>query len=203
MEALNQLIPLIYEQLRTLARARLRNERPGHMLNTSDLVHEAYLKLIDINRMQWENRSHFFAMASQVMHRILVDHARKQKTDKRGGGWQKVKLDEERLLPEAYAETLLELDDALKRLEARHPRQGQAVGYRYFGSLTNQETAEALGISGMVRRDGRLHNKHLASCRQYHGSREMPEKVRTGIQKICRVRLPCAVESTIPHYHPP
>ncbi len=146
-EALDRIVPVLYEQLRKLAHARLREERPGHTLNTTGLVHEAYLRLADINQIQWENRGHFFAMASKVMRRVLVNYALQRKAQKRGGGAQRETLDEERLIPDEHAETLLELDDALKRFEETHPRQAEAVEHRYFGGLTNEETAEALSVS--------------------------------------------------------
>jgi len=145
--ALDRLLPLVYEQLRQLAHARLAGERADHTLNTTALVHEAYLKLVDINQVQWKDRTHFLAMASRQMRRILVDYARERKAAKRGGVQYKVVLDEERFLPEAQVEIVLELDEALKRLEERNPRQSQAVAYRYFGGLTVEETAAALGIS--------------------------------------------------------
>ena len=111
-EALDRLTPLVYEQLKTLARARLRQERAHHTLNTTGPVHEAYLKLIDINRVAWESRGHFFVMASKVMRPILVNYARMHRALKRGGA-QKEELHEDELLPEAYAETLPDLDDLL------------------------------------------------------------------------------------------
>ncbi len=146
-EVFDQLVAIFYEQLKRMAHNRLREERPGHTLNTTGLVHEAYLKLIDINQVQYESRGHFFAMAARVMRRILIDYAERRKALKRGGGARNETLDEELLMPEAYAESLLDLDDALKRLEQAHPRPAQAVAHRYFGGLTNEETAEALGVS--------------------------------------------------------
>ncbi len=145
--ALDRLLPLVYEQLKQLAHARLAGERADHTLNTTALVHEAYLKLVDINQVQWKDRTHFLAMASRQMRRILVDYARERKAAKRGGVQYKVVLDEERFLPEAQVEIVLELDEALKRLEERNPPRSQAVAYRYFGGLTVEETAAALGIS--------------------------------------------------------
>ncbi len=145
--ARDRLLPLVYEQLKQLAHARLAGERADHTLNTTALVHEAYLKLVDINQVQWKDRTHFLAMASRQMRRILVDYARERKAAKRGGVQYKVVLDEERFLPEAQVEIVLELDEALKRLEERNPRRSQAVAYRYFGGLTVEETAAALGIS--------------------------------------------------------
>ena len=146
-EALDRLLPLVYEHLKRLAHARLRQERSDHTLNTTGLVHEAYFKLIDIKQVQYQSRGHFFAMASKVMRRILVNYATMRKAQKRGAGAQRETLDEARLLPEAYAETLLELDDVLKRLEASHPRQAEVIQHHYFGGLTNEEAAEALGVS--------------------------------------------------------
>ena len=156
-EALDRLTPLVYEQLKTLARARLRQERADHTLNTTGLVHEAYLKLIDINQVAWESRGHFFAMASKVMRRILVNYAAMRKAQKRGGGAQKEELREDLLIPEAYAETLLDLDDLLQRFEKTYPREAAVVEHRYFGGLTTQETAEALSVSiSTVERDLRF-----------------------------------------------
>ena len=146
-QALGRLLPLVYEQLKQLAHARLAGERADHTLNTTALVHEAYLKLVDINQVQWKDRTHFLAMASRQMRRILVDYARERKAAKRGGVQYKVKLDEERLLPEAQIEIVLELDDTLKRLEELNPRRSQAVEHRYFGGMTVEETAAALGVS--------------------------------------------------------
>ncbi len=146
-EAFDQLLPFVYEQLKRLAHARLREERADHTLNTTGLVHEAYLKLIDINRVQYQSRGHFFAMASKVMRRILVNYAMMRKAQKRGGGAQHDALDEALLISEAYAETLLELDDALTRLAVLHPRQAEVVQHRYFGGLTNEAASEALGVS--------------------------------------------------------
>ena len=113
-EAFDQLLPLVYDQLKKLAHARLRGERLDHTLNTTGLVHEAYLKLVDINQVQWKDRAHFLAMASRAMRRILVDYALRRKAHKRGGGAEKVDLEEERLIPDAYTETLLEIDDDLR-----------------------------------------------------------------------------------------
>lgn len=146
-EAFDRLLPLVYESLKQLAHARLRQERPGHTLNTTGLVHEAYLKLIDINRVQYQSRGHFFAMASKVMRRILINYAKMRKAQKRGGGALKEELDEARLITDDHAETLLELDDVLTRLEKLHPRPAEVVQHRYFGGLTNEEVAEALGVS--------------------------------------------------------
>ncbi len=147
-QALDRLMPLVYEHLKHLAHARLREERPDHTLNTTALVHEAYLKLVDITQVRYENRRHFFATASQVMRHVLVSYARKRKAQKRGGGAHDMTMDEERLvIPDAYAETLLALDESLRAFEEKYPREGQVVEFRYFVGLTNQEIAEALGVS--------------------------------------------------------
>ncbi|MDX1530871.1 MAG: sigma-70 family RNA polymerase sigma factor [Rhodothermales bacterium] len=162
-DALDRLMPLLYEPLKRIAHARLRNERAGHTLNTTGLVHEAYVRLVDINRVQWEGRAHFLAVASRVMRRILINYARDRKALKRGGGQPKEELDEERLVTDDHAEALLELDDVLQRFEALYPRPAEAVLHRYFGGLTNEETAEALGVSlTTVERDLRFARAWLA-----------------------------------------
>ncbi|MBT8402113.1 MAG: sigma-70 family RNA polymerase sigma factor [Rhodothermia bacterium] len=146
-EALEKLLPLVYSNLKRMAHVRLRNERPDHTLNTTGLVHEAYLKLIDIQQVRYQSRGHFFAMASKLMRRILVDYAVARRAQKRGGGAQRESLDEERLIPDEYTDTLLDLHDALTKLEAEHPRPAEAVQHRYFGGLTSEEAAEAMGVS--------------------------------------------------------
>ena len=162
-EALDRLIPLVYSQLRQMAHARLREERPDHTLNTTALVHEAYVKLVDINQVQWHDRAHFLAMASRLMRRILVDYWRKKKAYKRGGEFQQIELDEALLMSSARPETVLDLDDALARLERLNPRQSEVIEYRYFGGMTSEETAEVLGISrATVERDLRAARAWLA-----------------------------------------
>ena len=163
-QAMETLVPLVYEQLRRLARARLRNERPDHTLNTTALVHEAYLRLIDINKVTWQNRTHFLSMAARVMRRVLVDYATRRNALKRGGGRRNQPLDEEAtLIPEAYAEAVADLHEALNRLEAINPRCSQAIEQRYFGGLTLEETAEVLDVSvATVKRDIRFAQAWLA-----------------------------------------
>ncbi len=162
-EALDRLFPMVYEQLKRLARARVREDRPDHTLNTTALVHEAYLKLVDLDQVQWTDRAHFFALASRVMRHLLVNYAEKRKAQKRGGDRQRVELDEERLLPDTEVERLLELDETLTRLAAQHPRPAKAIEHSYFGGLTNEETAAVLGISrATVERDLRLARAWLA-----------------------------------------
>ncbi len=162
-EALDALMPLVYDQLRQLAHLRLRKEGAGHTLNTTALVHEAYIKLIDVNQVQWQDRAHFLAMASRLMRRILVDYWRKKNAYKRGGDQQRVDLNESLLMPDVHPEAVLELDDALQRLEKVSPRASQAVEHRYFGGLNAEESAEVLGVSrATIERDLRLARAWLA-----------------------------------------
>lgn len=172
-EALDRLVSLLYDELRSLAHHRLTGERTEHTLNTTALVHEAYLKLAGLNRMQWQDRTHFLAVASGTMRRILVDYAHRCRAQKRGGSHHREAFDEAWHMPEAYAETVLELDDALTRLEALYARPGQALAYRYFGGLTNEETASALNVSvATVERDMRFARAWLA--REWKGSSAPP-----------------------------
>lgn len=145
-DALDALMPLVYDHLHRLAHARLRNERPGHTLNTTALVHEAYMKLIDINQITWQDRAHFLTMASRVMRRVLIDYAHKRRAQKRGGGRHQVVLDDDVLISDAYAESLMDLHDALKRLATISPRQSQVLECRYFGGLKLEEIAAALDV---------------------------------------------------------
>jgi RNA polymerase sigma factor (TIGR02999 family) len=153
-EVVDRLIFLVYEELRRIAHTRLRAEPTGHTLDTSALVHEAYLKLVDQTRATWRNRSHFLAVASTAMRRILVDHARKHHAAKRGGRRVRIPLDHARLAVEDRADLLLELDAALTRLEQVDERLRKVVECRFFGGMTQEETAEALGVtSRTVRSD--------------------------------------------------
>jgi RNA polymerase sigma-70 factor (ECF subfamily) len=145
-EALKSLIPIVYSELHGLARRYLRRERAGHSLQSSALVNEAYLRLVDYKRMQWQDRSHFFAVASQVMRRILVDHARRHNL-KRGGNVQHVSLDEVAVVGGDQDVDLVVLDRALDRLERIDPRKMRIVEMRFFGGLSVEETAEALRLS--------------------------------------------------------
>jgi len=146
-EAAAQLVPLIYEELRCLAARRLRYERPGHTLQATALVHEVYLKLVGQANARWQNRAQFFAVASQLMRRILVDYARTRQRIRRGGRQEKVSLDDVLLIaPDRIAE-LLAVHKSLSRLEELDPRQGRIVELRYFGGLTVDESAEVLGVS--------------------------------------------------------
>ncbi len=146
-EALDRVMPFVYEQLRRLAHARLAGERAGHTLDTTGLVHEAYLRMAEITRMEWQNRAHFFAMASTIMRRILVNYALRKKAAKRGGGAIDATMDEERLLPEQQADIILALHEALEEFEQRYPRHGQVVQQRFFGGMTMEEISEALDVS--------------------------------------------------------
>jgi RNA polymerase sigma factor (TIGR02999 family) len=163
-EALNDLVPLMYAELRQLAHQRLRREHANRSLNTTGLVHEAYLKLIDLRRARFRDRAHFLAMASRLMRRLLVDQARARCAAKRGGGAEPVGWDESLWVSEPQADAVADLDDALQRLEAIDPRQGQIVEQRYFGGLALEEIAEAQGISlATVKRELRFAHAWLAA----------------------------------------
>jgi RNA polymerase sigma factor (TIGR02999 family) len=147
--ALDQLTPIVYDELRRLAAHYLRQERPGHSLQATTLVNEAYLRLVDYKHMRWENRAHFFAVSAQLMRRILVDHARRHNL-KRGGGVQHVSLDETAAVGSEPSDDLVELDDALQALARMDPRKAQVVELRFFGGLSVEETAEVLKVSGVT-----------------------------------------------------
>jgi RNA polymerase sigma-70 factor (ECF subfamily) len=155
--ALEKLIPLVYQELRRLAKLYLKRERPGHSLQTTALVHEAYLRLIDSSRVRWQNRAHFFAVSAQLMRRILVDFARSRRYLKRGGEAQHVSLGEALDIAEARGAALIALDDALLALARIDERKSRVVELRYFGGLSVEETAETLKVSTeTVKRDWRL-----------------------------------------------
>src|SRR6476620_6957739 len=145
--ALDKLIPLVQPELHRLAHYYMRREGEGHTLQTTALVNEAYLQFVDKTHPRWQNRPHFFAVAAQLMRRIMVDHARQRHALKRGGAALKVTLDEAALVTETRSEELLALDEALDRLAAQDPRKSQIVELRYFGGLTVEETAEFLKLS--------------------------------------------------------
>jgi RNA polymerase sigma factor (TIGR02999 family) len=146
-QALDDLLPLVYSELRKLANQYLRKERAGHTLQSTALVHEAFLRLVDQKRARLDNRNHFFAVASQAMRRVLVDHARRDHANKRIGAHDKVALDKAPdLAVESNAE-ILAVHQALERLSEIHPRQAQLVELRYFGGLSNPEAAEVLDVS--------------------------------------------------------
>jgi RNA polymerase sigma-70 factor (ECF subfamily) len=146
-EALNQLMPLVYDELRRLASRYLRHERPGHTLQTTALVHEAFLKLVDQKSSNLHNRVQFFAIAAQVMRHILVDYARSRRAFKRGGDYCRLSLDEAVISSKETDPDLLILNEAINSLAAIDPQQSRVVELRVFGGLTVEETAEALGVS--------------------------------------------------------
>jgi len=158
--ALDKLTPIVYDELRRIAHRHVRRERDGHTLATTALVNEAYVRLAGFQQVNWENRSHFFAVTAQVMRHILIDYARRNHYAKRGGGLQRVSFDsataEASLMSPARAAELIELDEALAEFSKLDPRKCQVVELRYFGGLTLEETAEVLQVSLMtVRRDWR------------------------------------------------
>lgn len=145
-KAAEDLLPIVYQELRRLARARLANERPGQTLQATALVHEAYIRLIGKENLDWNSSRHFFSAAAEAMRRILIERARQRNTERHGGGRVRVEL-ENHLLHISRDEKLVQLDDALDTLEAAHQRRAQVVKLRFFAGLTNREAAEALGIS--------------------------------------------------------
>lgn len=154
-EVLDKLMPLVYEELRRQASRYLRRERANHTLQTTALIHEAYLKLIDQNQVEWQNRTHFFAIAAQAMRRILVDYARERNREKRGGAAENLPLEEAAfVVSEEKSVDLVALDEALTRLAEFDERQARVVELRYFSGLSIDETADILGVSNVtVRRD--------------------------------------------------
>jgi RNA polymerase sigma-70 factor (ECF subfamily) len=154
--ALDRLIPLVYDEMRRLARYYMRRERAGHTLQTTALINEAYIRLVDHKGMRWQNRAHFYAVAAQAMRRILVDNARSRHYAKRGGGARMVELDEAATVAQQQAAEMVALDDALNDLAMLDSRQSKTVELRYFGGMSVEETAEALGVSPVtVMRDWR------------------------------------------------
>ena len=152
--ALEQLMPLVHDELHRLAHQHMRRENPGHILQTSALINEAYLRLVDQPQTRFENRSHFFGIAARLMRRILVDDARKRNSAKRGGSMIQVPLEEASATVADQAANVAALDDALQRLEEIDKRQGQIVELRFFGGLSIEETARVLSVSpGTVMRD--------------------------------------------------
>ena len=145
--ALDELYPLVYEELHRLARRYMVRERKGHTLQTTALINEAYVRLVDQRNVHWANRSHFFAISAQIMRRILIDHARRHAYAKRGGGAQQVSLEEAAIVVPDQGLDLLRLDEALKSLAEMDPRRSQVVELRYFGGLNNEEIAGVLKVS--------------------------------------------------------
>jgi RNA polymerase sigma factor (TIGR02999 family) len=152
--ALERLMPLVYDELHRLAHRYLRNERSDHTLQSTALVHEAYLRMVDQKTVHWQNRAHFFGVAAQSIRHILVDHARGHRAAKRGAGAAKLSLDEAIGVPDRQEIDVLALDESLERLASLDPQQGQIVELRFFGGLSIEETAEVLHISpATVKRD--------------------------------------------------
>jgi RNA polymerase sigma factor (TIGR02999 family) len=155
--ALDELIPLVQNELRRLARNYMRRQKPGHTLQTTALVNEAYLRLVDSNRVNWQDRNHFFAISAQLMRRILVDAARRKNSQKRGGDRFQVTLDDALNIADEKDTNIIALDEAMQELATLNPRQSQIVELRYFGGLTEEEIAAMLDVSTRtVRRDWNL-----------------------------------------------
>jgi len=155
--ALQQLVPLVYEQLRASAHRYMARERPGHTLQTTALIHETYLRLVNVRHVDWQNRAHFFGICAQLMRRILVDIARSRGYQKRGGGRQRVDLEDALVVTPPPGADLVALDEALQRLAEVDERKSRVVELRFFGGLSVKETAEVLNVSGdTVMRDWKL-----------------------------------------------
>ena len=162
-EAFDVLFPKVYEELRRLAHARMRDEGPRNTVQTTGLVHEAYLRLIRIERVEWRDRAHFLGVASEAMRRVLVDAARRRRALRRGGGAATLPLEGDPPLDDGPAETVLKLDDVLRGLSEAHPRPARAVELVYLAGLTNPEAAEVLGVSvATLERDLRFARAWLA-----------------------------------------
>lgn len=171
--ALERLMPLVYEELRRLARQCMRRERAGHTLQTTALVNEAYLRMINSSQVEWHDRAHFFAIAAQLMRRVLVDEARKRHYQKRGGEFTRVALDDALMTPHHRELDLLALDEALDRLAQFAPRKCQVVEMRFFGGLSINETGAVLGVSAdIVKREWRTAKLWL--LRELSGDAKQP-----------------------------
>jgi RNA polymerase sigma factor (TIGR02999 family) len=163
-QALDHLTPLLYDDLRRLARDALSRERQGHTLSATALVHEVYLRLVDQRRVRWENRAHFFGAAAHIMRRVLVDHARAKSAAKRGGGVPALVIEEGTASIDAVSEEMVALDEGLTKLAELDKRKVRIVEMKFFGGMTNQEVASALGISdATVERDWRVARAWLIS----------------------------------------
>jgi RNA polymerase sigma-70 factor (ECF subfamily) len=161
--ALEQLLPLVEKELHRLAHHYMRGEYPDHTLQTTALINETFIRLVDQNRVQWQNRAHFYGIAAQLMRRVLLNYARDKKRDKRGGGAYKVSLSEVDFVSEEKSVELIALDDALQKLSAIDERKSRVVELRYFGGLTVQEVAEVLRVSPItVARDWDMAKAWLA-----------------------------------------
>lgn len=146
-KVLDQLMPLVYDELHRMAKRYMSSQPSGHTLQTTELIHEAYLKLVGSKEKRWQNRAHFFGVAAQAMRHILVDHARSRQSEKRGGATQMIELDEAAIVSSSRAEEIVALDDALLRLSDLDQRKSRVVELRYFGGLNIDETAEVLKVS--------------------------------------------------------
>lgn len=146
-QAVSDLLPLVYDQLRALAQRRLKSERPDHTLEATALVHEAYLKLVGQEQIDWKGRAHFYVAAADAMRRILIDHARQKGARKRGAGWERAKLSMDEITKGEHLDELLMLDEALAQLDEQDPDAGRVVRLRFFAGLTVDETAEAMELS--------------------------------------------------------
>jgi RNA polymerase sigma-70 factor, ECF subfamily len=156
-EALERLTPLVYDELHRLAHRYIRRERPGHTLQTTALLNEAYVRLVEQNDVEWQNRSHFFGVAAQLMRHILVDYARQHLAAKRGGGFQKLALDDGLIVSRERAAELVALDEAMQALSEIYPRRSRVVELRYFGGMNNKEASELLNVSETtIERDWRF-----------------------------------------------
>ena len=161
--ALDQLIPVVYQKLRRLARHYMAGQSPGHTLQATALVNEAYVRLIDCAQVNWKDRAHFFAISAKMMRRVLVEFARSRQYQKRGGGARKTSLDEALIASPKRGQDLVALDEALQALAMSYPRQSQVVELRFFGGLSVEETAEVLKVSAItVMRDWQLAKVWLA-----------------------------------------
>ena len=148
--ALDQLVPVVYQKLRRLARHHMAGQRPGHTLQATALVNEAYMRLVDCEQVNWKDRAHFFAISARMMRRVLVEFARARQYQKRGAGARKTSLDEGVIASPQRGQDLVALDDALQALAAEYPRQAQVVELRFFGGLSVEETAEVLHVSAIT-----------------------------------------------------
>lgn len=146
-QAAARLMPLVYDELRQLARAYLQRERSDHTLQATSLVHEAFIRLVDQTAITWQNRAHFFGVAAKLMRRILVDHARRHRREKRGGDWAKIEFDEALAPSASRSLDVIAVDDALRDLEKLNPQHSQIVELRFFGGMTVEEVAEVLDVS--------------------------------------------------------
>jgi RNA polymerase sigma factor (TIGR02999 family) len=172
---LDRLVPLVHDELRRIARRQMGGERKGHSLQATALVNEAYLRLVDVRQVNWQNRAHFLAMSARLMRRVLVDHARSKNYQKRGGGAARVTLDEELIVSDEPGQDLVALDDALQALAQFDDRKSRVIELRFFGGLSVEETASVLKVSpDTVMRDWRLAKAWL--LREMGGSPEGIER---------------------------